>query len=151
NKQTEFALKVGNGIAKSVLGAISDPRKAIFAVAENVLDVAVEGAVLAMDGGKLGEVVTTFARHRDRLLDGYDSELKEVAALLERAGGGYLAWQPKLFEPMPPSANLDVRGPDFRYENFSSKTMSADQFNPAVDRERQKFAAEEHHNLVNPD
>ncbi|ALG07364.1 hypothetical protein [Kibdelosporangium phytohabitans] len=149
DKRTEFALKVGNGIAKSVIGALGDPQKAIFAVAENVLDIAVESVVLAMEGGKLAEVVKDFTRHRDRLLDGYTAELNEVAAILVRNQEQLDAWRPMVFAPS--KVNLDVDSPGFRYETFMSKEMDPARFGPAFDRERRKFTEEQQHNGANPD
>lgn len=149
DKNTEFVLKVGNGVAKAVIGALADPKKAMFALAENVMDIAVETITRSMDGGKLGDIVTSYVRERDRLLRSYESELSEVAATLQDAERRYLAGTPALMAPLPVAT--DVRSPDFRYEAFSSKDRQEGSFGQAVERERQKYIAEQQANVRNPD
>jgi hypothetical protein len=148
-ESTEFVLKVGSGIAKGVLEVISDPKKAAFAIAETVMDIAVEGVTLAIGGDKLGDIVAAYVQQRDRLLDGYETELDEVAHLLERAQHRHLAEDASLIEPLP--VTLNVNSPDFRYSSFMSKDMDPVQFGPAVERERQRFATEQQPRLMNPD
>jgi hypothetical protein len=146
---TDFMLKVGNGVVKAVLGVIEDPKKAIFAIAENVLDIAVEGATSSVSGGKLNDVVGSFVDQRDRLLHGYEQELAQVADLLKRRQEEVLSTRIELFEPFP--LNLNVNSPDFRYDNFMSKDMDPGQFGPRVDVERQKYVEERQNRLVSSD
>jgi hypothetical protein len=148
-KNTEFVLKVGNGVVKTVIGALGDPKKALFAVAENVMDIGLETVTRTMDGGKLGDIVTSYVRERDRLLHGYESELNEAAAVLERAQELYLGRSPEILKSLP--VTVDVHSPDFRYEVFMSKDRDPAGFEASVERERQKYVAEQQPRLVNPD
>jgi hypothetical protein len=148
-KNTEFVLKVGNGVVKTVIGVLSDPKKALFAVAENIMDIGLETVTRAMDGGKLGDIVTSYVRERDHLLRGYESELNEVAGLLERTQAEYQSRTPLILIPLP--VTINVRGPDFRYEAFMSKDRDPAGFGAEVERERQKYVAEQQPRLVNPD
>jgi hypothetical protein len=145
--QTDFVLKVGNGVVKAVLGVIEDPKKAIFAIAENVLDIAVEGATSSVQGKELRDVVESFVNQRNRLLHGYEQELAQVTDLVRRRQEEILSTRIELFEPLP--MNLDVNSPDFRYENFMSKDMDPGQFGPRVETERQKSVEEGQNKLVN--
>lgn len=147
--KTEFVLKVGNGIAKGVLDVISDPKKAMFAIAETVMDITVEGVTLALEGGKLGDIVTSYVGQRDRMLSGYEAELGQVATLISEAQRDYVDEKLDMFEPLPVA--LDVRSPDFRYTTFMSKDRDPGQFAPAVERERQRYVAEQQPRLVSPD
>jgi hypothetical protein len=146
--RSEFVLKVGNGLAKAVLGVIADPKKAFFAVAENVMDIAVEGVTQAMEGGKLGDLVSNYTKQRDRLLQGYESELNQITQMLKDVHEGVVNSRVEMFDPLP--VDLNVNSPDFRYETFMSKDVDAAQFGPRVEAERRKYIAEKQHNLVNP-
>lgn len=150
DKQTEFMLKVGNGVAKSVLNMFTDPKGWATAAVENAMDIAVEGAIYAMGGGKTGEIVDNYVRERDRLLRNYEVELDEIADTLKRAQGHFIAQPFRLLVPMPSCTSVD--SPDFRYEHFLSKDQSTDAFGPKVDEERRKRAAERQpHRLMDPD
>ncbi|MFD1044257.1 hypothetical protein ACFQ1S_00925 [Kibdelosporangium lantanae] len=136
---TNFLIKMGNGVAKAVLGVISDPEKAVFAIAENVLDISVEGVTYSVNGVKVADVVNSYVGQRDKLLAGYENELKMVADRLHSDQEQALT-PSKLLTPLPLS--LSVNSPDFRYDNFMSKDMDPGQFSPKVETERQKYAAD---------
>jgi hypothetical protein len=102
-----------------------------------------------MQGGKLGDIVTTYVKQRDRLLGGYETELNEVVYLLKRDQDRALAQRTDLFEPLP--VNMNVNSPDFRYEAFMSKDQDPAKFGPRVEAERQKYAAERQPRLLNVD
>ncbi|TCO48070.1 hypothetical protein [Actinocrispum wychmicini] len=146
---TQFLLKVGNGIVKAVLGVLEDPKKMAFAIIENALDVTVEGVTLVMEGGKLGEITSNYTKQRERLLQGYESELATVQGLIERGLNDVMREQPKLYDPLPLA--VDVNSPDFRYAAFESKDMAPGQFSARVETERQKYVEEKQHKLVNSD
>jgi hypothetical protein len=146
DKRTEFSLKVGNGVAKTILNMFTDPKGWATAAAENAMDIAVEGTIYAMNGSDIGEIVDNYMRERDRLLRSYEVELDEVADIIGKAQGYFLGQNPKLFLPLP--SYTRVESPDFRYENFMSKDMGTAVFGPKVDEERKNQAADKQPNRV---
>ncbi|GGS16023.1 hypothetical protein [Actinokineospora fastidiosa] len=135
-----FALKIGGGIAKTVIGALADPRTALATVAQGVIDFAVETVDYGIKGADFNEVLGSYVHEEDRLRRDYEAELDAISHSLRLADGDLADEAFSMYRPLP--SNTDVDSPDFRYEHFFTKErLPDDEFNQRVENERERMAA----------
>lgn len=150
---TVFLIKVGGGIAKTVIGTLADPAKAMSTLAQGAIDIVVEGVSHSINGVEVDDILRSFADQERRMREAYDDELDMISHSLKQAGDALAEETFDLYEPLPSSTDVD--SPDFRYERFYTKDQLPEgRFNQQVEDERKKMLAEEQgpdsgpHNLI---